>query len=250
LTNPAPKGTVYTGTTSTYEYQLFPEAYFSGADVKIYFGDTWVDDIMGITFVIQEPVKPLYSYKSRTFKEVSRGARIVNGRFYMAFRKAGYISSVLDHLAQLGNISQQENEIVSIMAGGATQPWHGKALSTIESIMSYYKGDIQERYAAYEKEVWGRRKSNDPNEESKTYFYRSRTKADLQQVILREGFDIFITYGPLEQALQSQGSTPQSVSFNTTVKAIRGVQLISESQDVTPDGTVVCVIEFLAQDID
>lgn len=40
------------------EVQLFPEEYFSGADVNVYFGDVFMDDVMGLQFAIKEQVAP------------------------------------------------------------------------------------------------------------------------------------------------------------------------------------------------
>lgn len=271
---PAPKGSLYKWQKDMIEYQLFPESYFAGADVKIYFGDTFIDDIVGINFVLQEQIKPLYSYNSRTFKECARGNRMVQGMFAIAFRQAGYISAVMDHIGQLGKATDVEPEIATIMGGNLRKPWHGKALQRYEEMLRYYSTskdgisnnttgtpEVDEaavRYASYEREIWGRRSSKDENHENQTFFFTSRVNNDWQKDLAKTGFDIYFTYGPIEKSLaadDSFGGITQKkdidyVSFETTVKALRGVQLYSLGQDITSDGLVIEVYNFIAQDLD
>ena len=252
-----PRGVVYQWTKGQNEYQLFPEEYFTGADIKIYFGDLWIDDILGLSFVLRENVRPLYSYKSRTYKEVARGNRIVTGQFYIAFKEAGYINAVMDHLGQMG-IRNQESDLVSIMRGEGEQKWHAGCLQTMEQLMDkYYNDNGKTRLTNYEREIWGRNSSADINHEYKPYFFTSRTNEEFQKRLLKEGFDIIITYGPLQEALTSsapQGQTInrslQTLSFDTTVKAIRHVQLTGCAQELTKDNTVVELYTFTARDLD
>ena len=236
------------------EYQLFPESYFAGADVKIYFGDTFVDDIMGISFILQEQVRPLSSYASRTFKQVARGNRLVQGKFYIAFREAGWLSTMLDHIAPPQTGKNTENDLVQVMKGDPRQKFIAKALQTMERVLGEYNEDpnsnpYQTRFAAYEREVWGRNLSMDPNHEGNTFFYRSRTNPTWQKSLKERGFDIFLIYGPLEQATLADRDI-KYVPFETTVKAIRGVQITAVSQEVMPDNTIVEAHDFIAKDLD
>lgn len=284
-----PTGVTYTGNSNTVEYQVFPESYFGGADVKIYFGDVFVDDVLGISFVLQEQVKPLYSYAARTYKEVSRGNRIVQGKFYIAFREAGYVHGILDHIGQFKD-STRNNEIVgaynatlsSMYDGGQRLKFRARALQRFESLLSEVatedanrnklEGDTREQFinsqsnryfTSYEREIWGRNLSSDKSHEGKTYFYTSRsgnfegTNTDYQAYLKKTGFDIYITYGPIEAALtestdggRTLSNKQTSVSFNTTVKAIRGVQLLGSSQEIMGDNQVVEVYDFMAMDAD
>ena len=253
VTSASPKGVIYKWTKDQTEFQLFPESYFSGADVKIYFGDVFIDDVLGISFTLQEQVKPIFSYASRTYKEVARGNRIVSGKFYIAFREAGYISAVFDHIGQLGVVNAQ-NDLVSTMQGQTPQEWHAGILETWEHLINNTVGEgtaeTQKRLSSYEAEIWGRDQSSDINHENSTFFFTSRTNAAYQtERLKKEGFDIFITYGPLESAI-AQDRTLKTVSFDTTVKAIRQVQLLSSSQEIVGDGTIIEVYDFLAKDCD
>lgn len=83
------------------EYQLFPEDYYSGADASIYFGDVFVDELMHIEYKLKEMVMPIYGYNSYRFDAVARGQRIVEGRFTIAFREAGFMFRLLEHIGQI-----------------------------------------------------------------------------------------------------------------------------------------------------
>jgi hypothetical protein len=259
-----PRGVTYKWTKDRVEYQLFPEEFFSGADMKIYFGDTFIEDIVSLQFVLQETVKPLYGYASRTHEEVARGRRTVEGVIAIAFREAGYLSSILDHIGQLGNIDDpRDNELNALVRGGTRQKWHGEVLQTFEEIMkelprmdgdltadqmkNYDEFGAYKRYTQYENSIWGRRNSKDSlNLNDKPFFYTSRGSVNHQQSLRKGGFDIFMTYGPIENSIKSE----KGVSFNSTVRAIRGVELISTGQMVETDGTIVEMYQFIAKDVD
>src|SRR5699024_1882125 len=69
--------------------------YFSGANVKVYFGDVWLDQLVNISFSMQEQVAPIYGFNSYTFDRISRGSRMVQGQFTINFTENGYMQSIL-----------------------------------------------------------------------------------------------------------------------------------------------------------
>lgn len=85
------------------EHQIFPEEYFTGTDVYVYFNDLWIDELTGLQFSLAESVVPIYGYSSNTWDYVARGKRIVEGTFRLAFKEAGYMFVVLDHIGKNGN---------------------------------------------------------------------------------------------------------------------------------------------------
>lgn len=127
-----PAGVVYT--KQQIEYQHFPEEFFSGADVAIYFGDTFIDDITGLQFSLIENVKPIYGYASYTWDAVKHGTRIVQGRFSIAFREAGYLFRILDHIGQLGG-DKAAPALSYLLSGQSVPKWHANALQTIEDLL-------------------------------------------------------------------------------------------------------------------
>ena len=71
----------YSPRESTREYNTFTEEYFSGADVTLYLNNEKMTQVSGLQYSIQEQLKPMYGYASRTFDEVAIGNRIVIGSF-------------------------------------------------------------------------------------------------------------------------------------------------------------------------
>lgn len=132
MANKTITGVDFVNNPNTVEYQLFPEEYFSGCDITIYFGDVFISEISGIEFTLQEKVNPIYGYASRTFDAVARGSRIVTGSFKIPFREAGYIEAALSHIANADNGSAPE---IAYKMGGSTGPdW---IADTKESIDQY-----------------------------------------------------------------------------------------------------------------
>ena len=99
------------------EYQYFPEDYFSGSDVTVYFGDVWADDIVSLSFTLEEKVLPIYGYASYTYDEVARGNRLVSGQFTVAFKEVGWLYTILDHVASVGDYARPE---LAYLATGET----------------------------------------------------------------------------------------------------------------------------------
>lgn len=136
----------YTPPAGSVEYQLFPEEFFTGADVSIYFGDVFIEDVTGLEFSLTETVRPIYGYASKTFDFVARGARIVEGRFQIAFREAGYLYTVLDHIGQLASPAPA----LAYKATGQQVPkWHAAAKQKIEELLNFWHGDERGTYTPF-----------------------------------------------------------------------------------------------------
>ena len=71
----------YTPTVDHRESNLYIEEYYSSTDTKIYMDDEEQTEIGFIQYEIQEQLKPVYGYNSRTFDDVVIGNRIVTGTF-------------------------------------------------------------------------------------------------------------------------------------------------------------------------
>ncbi len=71
----------YTPTVDHREANLYREEYYSSTDTKIYMDNDEQTEIGFIQYEIQEQLKPVYGYNSRTFDDVVIGNRIVTGTF-------------------------------------------------------------------------------------------------------------------------------------------------------------------------
>lgn len=68
------------------EENLFIEEYYSSTDTKIYMDDIEQSEISYINYSLQEQLKPIYGYASRTFDDVAVGNRIVTGMFKVSIK--------------------------------------------------------------------------------------------------------------------------------------------------------------------
>lgn len=121
------------------EYQYFPEDYFTGADTTVYFGDTFISDIMDLSFGLQEQVKPVNGYASYTWDAVPRSSRLVHGSFTIAFTEAGYMYTVLDHISLLkGNAKPR---LAYLMGGEEVPNWIAGVKEDIEQLLNTHHGN-------------------------------------------------------------------------------------------------------------
>jgi len=126
------------------DHQVFPEEFFSGSDVTVYFGDVWLDDLTSISFEMMEQIQPISGYASYTWDAIARGSRIIQGHFSIAFREAGYLNNlVLDHIAQLKDAKpalawlMDENRKADA-EGNYVPKWQARARERVEDLISRF----------------------------------------------------------------------------------------------------------------
>lgn len=223
--------------------------YYSGSDVRVYFGDTWVDEIVEVNFSLQEQVAPIYGYGSYTYDVAARGNRIVVGEFVVNFKEVGYLHTVLDWLS---SEMKDSNEWFSLYEYNMDRKdSKGKVLGKNfnlppEQVIKNFDTLAGE----LEISIWGSttsgRKSNlaaFTNERTKdTYFYGTRNNSK-NQLMRKHGFNVLITYGGACEG----GRT--STGYRTA-QSLMGVQLTGLSQRVDPSGNPIQeVYSFIAKDI-
>lgn len=77
----------------------FNTTYYSGLDVGIWFGDLYLEDLVGLQYQLQELVMPQFSYADYTWRQVARGQRQLQGSFTLNFKEAAYLYALRDRLA-------------------------------------------------------------------------------------------------------------------------------------------------------
>lgn len=102
------------------EQNLFLEEYYSGTDTKVYLNNKEQTEISYISFSLNEQLKPIYGYASRTFDDMAVGSRIVTGILKMPIKNPeeqdSYETVVLGNsssstLEEIENNNQIEEEI-------------------------------------------------------------------------------------------------------------------------------------------
>jgi len=80
---------------------IYNVEYFSGSQCSIYIGDTFVDEITGISFQLSQSRTPIFGYASQLFDDVSEGVVTVSGQFAINFKEAGYLWLVLNRYKEV-----------------------------------------------------------------------------------------------------------------------------------------------------
>ena len=70
--------------------------YYSSIDANIYIGNTYVDEIVGIEFNVQQMAHQLYGYNSYVYDVVVQGVRMVGGRFALNMTKPNFLFDIME----------------------------------------------------------------------------------------------------------------------------------------------------------
>lgn len=227
------------------EYQLFSEDYFSASDVHLFFGNIWVDEVVSLSFELQEQVMPIYGYHSYTFDHLLRGKRMVSGYFRINYKTNGYLKTILKYADKIEQMFQEKNY------GKTYSPSQMQKTKLDDLLKTEGYGSFNELAKEFEDALWGTQmnRSNYLSDGSRPFFNQSN-----------RGFDIRIQYGAkteYEQSIRNRvDNYDKRIIENpprTTVEVINGVQLtgyVKENIETNRDGMVITErYHFIARDI-
>lgn len=225
--------------TST-NYRHYSANYYSGSDIRIYFGDIWVDEVTNIEFTLQEQVAPIFGYASFTWDRVARGSRYVSGSFSINFKETAYLQTIMNSLR-----SDLDND--STTGYFSKSEWDKNM--TIEALVAQNKQDFHEIADSLEESFWGEgdQTARVQNQEDTTYFYPSLYSEEIsgldQFKLAKDGFNIVIAYG-------NQNMSGREVDSYETVQVIMGIQITGVSQQIGQNGQPIQeVYSFIAKDL-
>jgi len=225
--------------------QQYDYDHFSGANVSLYIGDILIDEITSIQYRMEQQKRPIYGYASHHWDFVAKGTTIVTGNFTINFKEAGYLHIVLDHIVR-NSISKSpipsspdyeadkitstspivKANIETLIQKGVT-PETMKDLSDLSSLPDSQFENIAEKF---EDAIWG------PGGSTAA---RGPFEEGLRRPDLMDNFDIFLTFGNLDDA-----------SSNHTARRIRQVELVGQSQLVEVSGEPIQeAYTFIARDV-
>jgi len=227
------------------ELQTF--SYHSGAQISVWFGDMWVNDISSISWQYSQEKRPLYGYASTYFDAVSRGQVMVQGNFTVNFRQRDYISFVIDNLRRLETATK-----TSFSNSEANQRW--KAIKP--RIASHLRNGTFGPQTYQDIRDMGQREDFwDVVDDYEAILWTSLDEqADaavgnpdmIQHLTQPEGFNIQIIYG---EVVDKRSETPYDVMSSTT-KMLKGVHLVGSAQVIQPNGEPIQEgYSFFANDI-
>lgn len=201
------------------DYQIYKTNYYTGSDISIYIGDTWVDEITGIQFVLDEKFGPIYGYADYTWAHLATGNRIVSGAFTMNFTDPAYLNGILDmakasNLKSLPDLATRQTKIIT-----------GQTVNNM---------DFDTYAAQQESYIWG--ELNDAS-------YKSKTNS---ASLAKYSFDIVIGYG----ATNNGKCKIANFRPKPTVQILKNVTIIKSTSMIdTSDNIIGVIYEFVAQDV-
>lgn len=237
----SPQRDMYARPDSRVEYQLFSSEYFSNADVKLYFGDIWVDEVVSIGFQLQEDVLPIYGYNSYTFDAVARGKRIIQGSFGINFTTVGYLHQIVANANAIFYALEQGEQ------KGIIKPEYYQNMKLADILSKLGKESFEQIADEFEQAIWGSAEDTAEylNYADKPYFRQD----DL-------GFDIRIQYGAVSESngyVQDKFYQKEKKGKpNTTVDVINGVQLSGMVKNISTADQGAPIQEmysFMARDL-
>lgn len=191
-------------------------------------------------------------------KELLEMGFTVNGKYDFPTKLAVY--AFQNNMIKAGKLSGQPTGIID----AKTMKLMTEEEEYEETIPGKVLADPQEAYEPrmtfYEREIWGRPYVEDAEavRSQESFFYRSRNKGEAGEgkftdSLFQRGFDIYINYGPFPQYIQSKlNKISGDLSFNTTVKAIRNIQItdVQMVHDARTGEPIEEVYTFIARDLD
>ena len=75
--------------------------YYSSLDADILFGGTFIDEVVNISWQVQQNAMPIFGYNSYTFDDIAVGSRLVQGSFTINFTEANYLTRVLQTMTTI-----------------------------------------------------------------------------------------------------------------------------------------------------
>ena len=216
-TRPAPRKDPYRRQDTRVEYQIFGSEYFSGADVHLYLGDIWIDEITEFDFVLQEEVLPVFGYHSYTADTFARGKRTIAGHFNINFKSVGYLQEILKHRDAIEYAIEQGKQ-------GLGNPKILENYKLDEVLKLFGKSRFIDVAEEYEKAIWG--------EEGADLSYLAQRNRPYFQADDKEGFDIRIHYGSVSDTERNLRFYQRTLDPkpNLTVETLNGVQIYSVSK--------------------
>lgn len=217
-------------------------SYYSGTDIRIYFGDMWIDEIVEIEWALQEQVAPIFGYSSYTWDKVARGNRVVTGSFSINFKEAGYLQTVLNSLSS----QETDGDWFNLKEYQGTEQKNGSITNLrknvpVESVIA----NFQELADDYESALWGTSSDSADlvNSRKKDSFFYGIKENGSNKALKNHGFNILLTYGMYKDSARS------NTGFQTA-QTIVDVQLTGVSSTVDPSGNPISeVYTFIAKDI-
>lgn len=232
--------------------------YFSGANVNVYFGDIWVDQLFSIEFSLQEQVAPIFGFNSYTWDRIARGSRFISGTFTINFTENGYLQTILDSISSKVRDTNNgaDNHANEQQYYSSSRDDH-----VVQKIIQSTSGGNYDSYInALKNSFWGN--NNESNnivntglqKDEDTYFYSKQAGHAENNPLREQGFNILIDYNPenndadFQNCLNKMGT---GSSVYNTFRTLIGVHITNIEHGIINDGNALQErYSFIARDLD
>lgn len=231
-------------------FATYPQEYFTGTQVRVYFGGIWVDDVATIQYQTNQSKTPLFGYNDHQFRSVAKGQFMVNGNFTLAFKETGYLRIIMD-------LIKNDNDGVSSLLNADANKSVGTFIRYLNTGLtpeealdrsvregrsqefggSTAKSDFEDIAEVLEDSIWGRTATTPPRymkriPRSDELDYNKYTSTTTSQPndIDTEGFDLLISFGDYRAGNEQA---------EHTMIAINEVHITGESLIVSPSADPV-----------
>lgn len=236
--------------------------YYSGANVKVYFGDVWVKELASIQYSIDEQVAPVYGFNSYMFDKIARGTRLVSGAFIVNHTEAGYINTILERLATNIDAEQKNALTEDNLSNLISDVSSNNSNRNIENLLKI-DGDLnyEDYIESLKNSYWGPtvasqntiHRSGEGREYQPNYF-ADKEGGNSKNILKQHGFNILLDFSPsanVRDFRQCITDMNNEGSMSQTFRSIIGVHLTGENQLIAPNGQPIQTqYNFIARDID
>jgi hypothetical protein len=214
--------------------------YYSGNQVALYIGDTWLDDISFVQYQLTQNKRPFWGYKSQQFDTVAKGTQLVSGMFSVNFKHTNYLNIVvtayLDKTRAVSPTNIDEGklqEYINIMHDDPT------ALAELS---------IQNPALLTDRQIADIDKTTDSTkmELLKQYFWGEHKAPEIIATDNLPLFDIVVYFGAFDT--RNRYMAQETERSLHTMRTITGVSITGHSMQYAPTGEPVQeVFTFIAR---
>jgi len=223
----------YSLNATSYEFD-----FFSGAQMSIYIGDIYVDDINTLRFTVTQSKAPIYGYASQYYHTLADGRIFVRGDFALSFKESGYLINVLQnyrqeapitakgkqHLVLRENIERYLQKKHERRRTDASKYQFYRDLSalpdeTFENIAETFEDKLWKSGFASEEQFMT------PNIPQSRYAYSDDDVLIYRRADQYPPFDIWVLYGDISNK-----------AANHTIHKIVGASIVDVTQQISVDG--------------
>lgn len=235
--------------------------YFSGSDVRVYFGDVRVSEMDSFGLQLAQNIAPVYGYHSHIWQGLQYGAKLVQGYFRLHLVDAAYLPTILDAVERERIVG--EPELYQQASPGKINT--GKSLA--QAVAQFGANDNWAEIAdAYDAAQWGHRDGAAAISAKTPYALPRPLVNDFTYnaygtTLRRQGFTISLVFGDLDTELAGAATAKEQQTlfslggkdhrlYGTAIRLYEAHIVAGPNMQIEVDGKPLAgVYTFIARDM-